>query len=237
MQLLRCSSEDADSVWFWQCLEQPINTWTVARSEEVIKDMLNRFRPEYHGSKTPLQLAAVCAATYLSWISPSQKLPDMRCLEGIIAAIITTGAEVHGGNHHHTPLMLFLATVSERGSWSSEHHPRSREIQRKLVMWLKILQRAGVDLVAYGSEERRQFRIYCSLEVPVPPLLHWHNTIFSIFTKEVLHFNVSFGPEPEDWRVQLDHMIDQYVGDFWQMPGLLDGDKIRGMPGSWIEEV
>jgi hypothetical protein len=241
-RLLLCSSEDADSVWFWQTLEFPTIDWTTVRSEETIRDMLDRYVPEHHGGKTPLQLAAVCTANCLRLEGPWGR-PNMRCMEGIIAAIIKTGADVHKGDHHHTPLMLFLAAVSWRESMRSTRHPTHGEIQLKLAVWLKILQRAGVDLDAYGAEECRQSLKYRSLEDPIPPLLYWNDTLFPPFINEVIHLTFSYGLKPEDWKVQLDwkapldYTIDQYVGDFWEMPGLLDEYKIQAMPGGWIEDV
>ena len=238
MRLLHCSPEDADSIWFWQFLDTSTTACNTVHSEETVKDMLNRYVPQHHGDKTPLQLAAVAIAYHLPTPHLSQNPPDyIRCLEGIIAAIIAAGAGLHEGNHHHTPLLLFLATISGRDHWGVDLHSRPGDICRGLMAFLRILECAGVDLVAYGAEESRQFLMYRSLKNPVPPLLYWHNTSSPMFSNEVFYFSLSYGPTPEDWTVQLDHMVEQYVDEFWQMPGLLDETEVQVIPGAWIDEV
>lgn len=236
-RLLLCSPEDADSIWFWQFLELTTTGLNTVPSEDTVKDMLDRYIPEHHGGKNPLQLAAVAAACDLATLNLSEKLLDnTRYMEVIITAIIATGAGLHEGDNHHTPLLLFLNAIHKHHYWEINVHLRPRELQRALVVWLTILQNSGVDLVAYGAEESRQLLVYRQLNSPVPPLLYWHNIHGPSFGGEVLQFTLSYGPMPEDWTVQLDRLVEQYVGDFWQMPGLLD-EHVRAVPGAWIDEV
>lgn len=233
MRLLLCSPEDADSIWFWQFIEVATTGFNTVPSEEIVKDMLNRYVPEYHGNKTPLQLAAAATAYHL----PQHPPDKTRCLEVVIAAIIATGAGLHEGDHHHTPLLIFLTTIPGRKYWFKDSPSRPRDIQSGLLVWLKILHNAGVDLVTYGAEESRHFLAYRLLDSPVPPLLHWHNAQSLLFSDEVFYFTFTYGPTPEDWTVQLERVCDQYVGDFWQMPGLVDENEVLAMPGGWIDEV
>jgi hypothetical protein len=115
MRLLLCSPEDADSIWFWQFIEFATTKLSSVPSEEYVKDMLNRYIPEHHGNKTILQLAAVATACHLPHLPRRAHAPDKTsCLEAITTAIIATGSGLHEGNHHHTPLLLFLAAVSGR---------------------------------------------------------------------------------------------------------------------------
>ena len=221
MRLLACSPEDADSVWFWQCVEIPIIGWDDVPSRETIKDVLHRYVPANHGDRTPLQLVAVRTAFELA--INTQHAADLA------AVFIAAGLKLHEGDNYHTPLLLFLSVFPRIG------FVRTRDIRRGLVAWLKILQTAGVDLALYGAQEHRQFLAYRSLESPVPPLLYWHELEPSSFSDEVFHFSISYGPTPEDWTVQLDHMFDQYVGDFWRMPGLLE-EHVRAVPGAWIDD-
>jgi hypothetical protein len=135
-------------------------------------------------------------------------------------------------------LLLFLTAIRGRIHWDDDSpilRARPRDLQRGLLKWLKILQHNGVDLVAYGAEERRQFLAYRSLETPMSPLIYWYIVNGAFFSLEVYHFSFSYGPMPEDWTLQLDDMSDQYVGDFWQMPGLLD-EGVRAVPGAWIDD-
>jgi hypothetical protein len=66
-------------------------------------------------------------------------------------------------------------------------------------------------------------------------LIYWYDLGGLIFSLEVHHFSFSYGPMPEDWTIQLDDMSDQYVGDFWQMPGLLD-ESVPTVPGVWVDD-
>ena len=232
MRLVLCSPDDADSVWFWHFIENTTAGLSTVPSEETVKDMLNRYVPEHHGNRTPLQLAAVAIGRNLSDAHPSQ-LGITRGLEVIIAAIIANGVGLHDGDHHHTPLLLFLTAILERPIWYQHLPSRPREIQRGIMAWLKIMQKAGVDLVAYGAEESRRFLAFRSLERHVPPLLYWNDSGMYI-SDEAPRFTFSYGPTPEDWTVRLDRMVEQYVGDFWQMPGLLD-EHVPTVPGAWVD--
>lgn len=233
MRLLLCSSEDADSIWFWQFVEVATTGFNTVLSEEIVKDMLNRYVPEYHDNRTPLQLAAAATAYHL----PGHLHDQTRSLEVIITAIIATGAGLHDGDHHHTPLLIFLTTIAGCKYWFEDSPSKPRDIRRGLMVWLKILQNAGVDLATYGAQESRRFLAYRRLDSPAPPLLHWHNAQGILFSDEVFYFSFTYGPTPEDWTVQLERVFEQYVGEFWQIPGLADGDEIRTMPGGWIDEV
>jgi hypothetical protein len=232
-----CSPEDADSIWFWQCLEQfdwALTNWRAKPSEEFMRDMLNRYMPECHGSKTPLQLAAVATAYHLA----NKKSDRIQYLEGIVAAIVATGVGLHEGDHYLTPLLLFLSTFS--GSrYRAIGGLRPRDIQSGLRVWLKILHDTGTDLVSYGFEEAHRYLAYRALEDPTPPLEYWSGANHWVFpvSDDMFCFTFTYGPTLEDWTVELDRMVEQYVGNFWQMPGLLNEYGIRAMPGGWIEDV
>ena len=156
MRLLLCSPEDADSIWFWQCVEMPPMGWSDVPSRETVKDMLHRYVPANHGGKTPLQLLAVHTAIKLS----REYLGKIRHAKGLAAVVIAAGTKLHEGDHCHTPLLIFLSVYSGSRFWPDETATRTRDIRRGLVAWLKILQKAGVDLASYGAEEHRQFLTY-----------------------------------------------------------------------------
>ena len=180
-----------------------------------------------------MQLAAVAIAYALAW-----KISDnIECLEGIVATMIANGVHLHEGDHHHTPLLQFLAAFPGYEHYIYGFSSRPRDIQRGLLEWLKILQRNGVDLLSYGAEESRRSLAYRALKDPVPLQAYWHSICRWGFSDDIFYVDFTYGPTPEDWTVQLDHPIDQYVGDFWQMPGLLDEVDHRAMPGGWIDEV
>ncbi|KAM0707437.1 hypothetical protein Q7P35_004082 [Cladosporium inversicolor] len=217
-------------VWLWQCVELPCETiWHTLLSQDTLEDMLDRYSPELHGRNTPLQLAAVAAASNLA--------PEMpKALAHFIAAIIAHGAELHEADHYHTPLLLYLCILAGNRYLTPLPDSRPRVLLNRLKPWLKALQHVGVDLVAYGAEESLRFRAYCSLGNSVPPSLYWHDFENLTFSNEVFYFTFTYGPTPEDWTVQLEREFDQYVGDFWQMPGLVDEDEVPAMPGGWVDE-
>lgn len=229
-RLLLCSPEDADSIWFWRCLEDPFLGQCIAPSS-THHDLLNRYIPERHDGKTPLQLAAVAA--YFALLRDDLQL--LKYLESFITAIIATGAGPHDGDHHHTPLLLLLAASSGMESFPYGTG-KPRDMRLMLVGWIEILQHAGLDLTSYGAEETRQHLAYRALADPVPQLTYWHNTQSEMYSNEVFYFTFSYGPTPKEWSVQLDHRVDQYVNDFWQMPGLLDDSEVRVVPGAWVDE-
>ena len=232
-RLRLCAPEEADSVWFWQHLETIGRSRRITPSEDLIIDMLNRYMPEHHGGNTPMQLAAVAIAIALAWKNSG----NIEFLEGIVATMIANGVPLHEGDHHHTPLLQFLVAFLRSEHYSYGFASRPRDIQRGLLEWLKILQRNGVELLSYGAEESRLHVAYRALKDPIPLLTYWHDLDDVFFSKDVINFSFTYGPTPEDWTVQLDHAIEQYLGDFWQMPGLLDEDETRAMPGGWIDEV
>jgi hypothetical protein len=233
MRLIRCSPEDADSIWFWQYLEFPRSRWHTPFPDTRIKVMLDRYKPEHHGGKAPLHLALVSTAFHMVHEEPK----GVRSLMGIVIAIMAAGTGLHAGEHHHTPLLLLFASIPASSHFDPHICLKPRNLRRVLVMWLKVLQKSGVDLVAYGAEESRQHLLYRSLKDTRPPLTYWCNMEPCVFSDEVFYFTFSYGPTPEDWRVELDPTIDQFVGEFWQMPGLLDDYEIRAMPGGWIDKV
>ena len=151
--------------------------------------------------------------------------------------MIATGAGLHVGDHHHTPLLLFLASFPGRKCWYEQQRSSLGETWSGLMVWLKILQRSGVDLVAYGAEESRQFLANRSMEEHVPPLLYWQEIEPCEFNDDAFRFGLIFyGPAPEDWTVELDRMVEQYVDQFWKMPGLLDENDSRAVPGAWVDD-
>lgn len=160
----------------------------------------------------------------------------LQSFETMIVCIIESGADLHEASHHNTPLIVLLAysTHVRRIRSKESAKTRPRDLRSILQAWLKILRAAGVDLIAYGAQESRIFRIFRSLVDPRPQLQLWYDLDPWWFSNEVFHFTITYGPTPEDWTVQLD-MAEQYAGDFWRMPDLSDGSDLQAIPGSWID--
>lgn len=233
MQLLLCPPSHANSVWFWQILEIPPDTHFLLDvvSQTPAEDMLDCFLPEHHGGKTPIQILAVNGAWHLA----RDVAEALSAIEKIIGCTIASGADIHDELHRHTPLLLFLETLIMCPSRAQPFVAKARDLRRWLLWWLKILQDAGLDLVVYGAEEVRRFRILRSTENSSPRFECWFNLIPSEYLGQVLHFTVGYGPTPEDWTVQVEFPVEQYVSDFWQIPSLQDDGKSLSIPGSWID--
>jgi hypothetical protein len=190
--------------------------------------VLSQYVPEHHYGRTPLQFSA----TNLAYSLALEQTKMLQSWERMILCIIESGADLHEVVHSYTPLSLFLKNFLGNGS-EEKTGLRPRDLQRMLKVWLNILQRADVDLVAYGTEESRRLRAPRFLEEPLPQLPHWY-ALYWGSSDEVFYLTFSYGPTPQDWTVQLD-MAEQYAGDFWRMPGLLSETEVQVIPGSWID--
>jgi hypothetical protein len=245
IRLVSCSNESADSIHFWQCFEDPtrMEKCGIFSKKKYSQDMLSQYVPEHYDCRTPLQLSAVNLAYALVC-----DVHDLRQnLKMMILLIIESGADLHEAYHCYTPLQLLLSTFPS-GVAAGDVHGKlvdssSRNLQRILREWLKILQRAGVDLNAYGVEESRQCHIDCSMEDSRNALEIWHdNNPWGVwhddnpwfFSGVISRFTFSYGPTPDDWTVQPD-MSEEYLVDFWSMVGLLGETELRALPGSWID--
>ncbi|OTB05170.1 hypothetical protein M426DRAFT_144501 [Hypoxylon sp. CI-4A] len=98
---------------------------------------------------------------------------------------------------------------------------------RIVVVWLKVLAAADVDLDAYGRREHqiliendslRYFDIYPSWRDEMP------------FTTYCL-IDFTFGHKPEDWVFYWQQPTDEFAGDFWN----LVEDRPLPIPGSWVD--
>jgi hypothetical protein len=238
IQLLSCSQERANSTGFWQFFEDPFLAKQFGigtLSESCLRDMLSQYTSEHHHGRTALELAAVNLAINLASVQPGL----LRSLELMIALIIEGGADLHVAVYVYTPLALFLKAIPvslrSGGVGSGIIDLRPRSLRRALKVWLNILQRAGVNLNAYGAEESRKARARYFTEDPPPAAQSrdWHRNHW-LFGDEFYCFTFSYGQMPDDWTVELD-MAEECAGDFWRMPGLLDGSEVQAMPGSWID--
>lgn len=235
MRILSCPSAQADNVWTWCILSFPPLSDDALRvlSHISVKDLLNNYIPQDHGCMTPLQILAVHSASCL--VTDRWDMFDV--LKDIISALVTSDAHLHTGDHCQTPLLLFLSTLVgvQDLVWGITQAPRPRLLRRCLMWWLKTLQHGGVDLVRYGSKEEQTLQAFESLEDPIPPLQHWQDMFWWYFRDDIFHFKITYGPQPEDWTVQIDPPLEQYAWDFWQMTRLQHERQSLPMPGSWID--
>jgi hypothetical protein len=232
VQILSCSKESANSIHFWHCFEQPylIQKFGIF-SKSYREDMLSQYVSGHHHGRTPLQLSAVNLAYSLAL----KETEMFQNLETMIVCIIEGGADIHEADHYHTPFIVFLAYFTGARHLRSKEaaQMRPRDLRRVMKAWLSILQRAGVNLVAYGAQESRIHQAFRSMGKPLRRLQPWYNANSWGF-RDIFYFTFSYGPTPEAWIIQLD-MVEEYASDFWRMPDLSDESVLQAIPGSWID--
>jgi hypothetical protein len=235
-RLLSCSEESANAIHFWQYFERPhlANGFGIF-SKRYCEDMLSQYVPEHHDDSTPLQLSAVKLAYGLDQCQTE----TCQSLETMIVCIVESGADLHAAIYGYTPLALLLNAIPEALDFLSLSDVigvvdlRSRNLRRVLKVWLNILQRAGVDLAAYGAEESRTAQAPYFTKDPLQPSQSRAGNRWVLYD-EFDCFTFTYGPTPDDWTVQFD-MVEEYAGDFWRMTELLDGPELQAVPGSWVD--
>lgn len=108
------------------------------------------------------------------------------------------------------------------GWHSGKRNSPVRHIQKRVFSWLKMLRECNVDLLSYGQRE--------------------HEIIFGGARKrhEIRVWNkgswmwtgFAWGPNPEDWTIHLDRVVERFVGDFWHM---VDNPYLH-VPGAWVDD-
>lgn len=250
LQFLACPLEDLDSVGFWHALEDCSGIMRLLPfSDQLIKEMLDRYKSTNHNGKLPLQLLVVPYGASVTWhlrtTDIGRGFPDgpirkeLACsahwldyLEKTLAIVISRGANIHEADQCHTPLLLFLTGCLGYKFWG-HFEVRPGALRRRLLFWLRTLQRAGVDLARHGAEESRAFEKCRSLEESIMAVPCWHHEELLAYAVDLPSFTFFYGPRPEDWTVELDLPVEEYASEFWQMPGLYDEWATKAVPGSW----
>ena len=96
----------------------------------------------------------------------------------------------------------------------------SKRMDAAVNYWLKLLERSGIDLEAFGLEEARMWRDLISCESKLPYM----------YMKHLMGF--SYGKDPQDWHMWMREPSDVFAGDFWAMIER----RIEIMPGTWPEQ-
>ncbi|KAL4899054.1 hypothetical protein BDW74DRAFT_184056 [Aspergillus multicolor] len=100
-----------------------------------------------------------------------------------------------------------------------------------LRQWATELKLAGIDLEAYGAAEQIVHKTEPLLDLE----LRVHSVSCPWWTGGMelpfRIFKIAFGPEPEDWRIWVTNLIDELVGEFWEMVER----EGRVMPGTWFD--
>ncbi|CZR69637.1 uncharacterized protein PAC_19537 [Phialocephala subalpina] len=132
-----------------------------------------------------------------------------------------------------TPMLTGFSTLI--GLWDGSSSKAVEALFKFLQVWLMDLQETGIDILAYGKEER---------QLCISGLLHKDFHRYQIkwktgrCTKTSKAANQSYGalrliafePSkfPSDWKLWWSEPSDEFVGDFWNMC-----ERSPTMPGSW----
>jgi hypothetical protein len=172
-------------------------------------DLLTRYNLEYMHGYTQLQLLARFLGITESTRHTCTSTTPRSDVEELIIAAISMGLDVHEGFPDKTPLKIMLNSFVT--AWPEENRPSNEGLRKVLLKWLKILQRANVDLCGYGRVEERT-----GLEQR--PLHLWflsnHGIIcLHISALKPLIFQFTYGPTPADWSVTLaeEDLFQEYV--------------------------
>lgn len=95
-----------------------------------------------------------------------------------------------------------------------------------LVVWLRMLREADIDLNAYGKNEHQ---LLVNSKICQERLItHSVDHPFSVFRI----VGITYGSQPEDWEIFWNEPSDQFAGHFWQ---LVEDPQLH-IPGSWVND-
>lgn len=247
MRLASCPRERLAPLVFWQRMKYWSftyrgSTWRYSASTSH-SDLLTQYKPADFWGLTQLQLLAVNLGRHVASIIPGELKGKDKILGEITQATIEHGVGIHEGSNGHTPLMMYLSMVLAMiRYWPNDHTMNlgaPNFLREALLIWLNILQTAGVDLSAYGKEEARRFADYRSSSDPVPPLQPWEGLSLQIEKGTVPLFALSYGSTPSEWDVEVVDLMEEYAGGFWRMVDRQteeDERRRHAIPGGWVDD-
>ncbi|CZR66958.1 uncharacterized protein PAC_16857 [Phialocephala subalpina] len=161
------------------------------------------------------------------WVKVADLPPRPVHLLALIADLIKSGSDVTSPNEvswvdtteYYTNLLRIAAAVFVDINWDPIP---------PLMSWLKVLRECGIDLVAYGLQEKQIHRTFNVRKSWWPGGVLARNFDWRIVVEHRL-IGFDYGPEPDDWRFWFTTELEPYFLDFWDM---LDHPE-RAMPGAW----
>jgi hypothetical protein len=132
-------------------------------------DLLTRYNSEHMHGYTQLQLLArylgsALAISMRTACTPTNSRIDV---EELIVAAISMGLDIHEGFPDKTPFQTMLSSFVTL--WFDGDRPLNEGLEKALLKWLKILQRADIDLCGYGKAEER-------IRQEQRPIPHWSDS-------------------------------------------------------------
>jgi hypothetical protein len=200
-------------------------------------DLLTRYNSEDMHGYTQLQLLAKSLGSALAIsmradaCTPTNSRVD---IEELIVAAISMGLDIHEGFPEKTPFQTMLSSFVTL--WLDGNRPLNEGLEKALLTWLKILQRAEIDLCRYGKAEER-------IRQEQRPIPHWsesHDEEFDLPVSafETFRFQFTYGPTPADWNVTLHDFVEECSRDFWRLVEAQAEETLFQeyvLPGGWID--
>ena len=138
-------------------------------------------------------------------------------LEALVTAGIQEGVDLHqcharcSGRRWRaapTPLHSLISSSTFTNAYDADVR-----VTNTLRRWTSMLERAGVDLLEYGTTASD---IGCFVDSDVR-----HRVVYGF----------TYGSRPQDWSPLLEHPGDSFAGIFWDA---IEHPE-RSLPGSWVE--
>lgn len=99
-----------------------------------------------------------------------------------------------------------------------------RRIEQALVMWAEDMELAGVDLLKYGRAEAKMLSRNSNRLATT--FADWD----CAFDVGSYSFSLTYGKNPQDWKLHWDFWVEEFAGDFHEM---VENQRYR-IPGAWV---
>lgn len=249
--LVRSSPEEAVSLRFWRGVYHcRLSTFHDSRAISSVTSLLGSYDSRHLDGRTQLQLLAVVYGRVLAeWLHhepPLSERPNVR-LEDFILQAIQSGLDVHEGfndregSNDYTPLKAMLSSFC--CFWNHGNMVPQSKLHKALITWLRLLERAGVDLHKYGKKELRKFELHGLAHTPESMFVDWYRDVIEdrspwMGPGTMLPLALSSGSRSSGWRIALLGFAEECSQDFWQLvDAQAKGSSYDShvLPGGWVE--
>lgn len=242
--LLISSQAEAASLRFWRSIHHCGLAYFDSNVIPSITALLTSYDPSHLNGKTQLQLLAVVYGRVLAeWPHHGRPQSSRRkiIIEEFIVEGINLGLDLHEAFRNCTPLKAMLTCFT--CFWDQGEMVPQSELHKALIAWLRLLERAGVNLSEYGKKDFRSFQTHQFSQTPRSTFEDWFRGVFedSSWWKgegTMLLFALTCGRRSSDWQIVLLGLAEEYLQDFWQMVETQTREASFQKyvpPGGWID--
>ena len=244
--LLQTLPEEAISLRFWRSvyycgLAAFLDTSVISS----ITALLSSYDPSHFDGKTQLQLLATAYGRVLAELlhhRQPQSSDQKQGLELFIVEAIRLGLDVHEGFNHYTPLEVMLSSFSF--FWDQGDMVPQCMLNKALNTWVRLVERAGVDICQYGESELCRFELHQFSQTPALMFVDWYHDVLEDTSRWAgpgtnFPLAISCGTSSFDWRIALLGFSEECSQDFWRSVEAQVGEVSYYEyvpPGGWIED-